>query len=122
MSITIKEVAFVAHPVSDIARARGFYEKVLGLKIGLEIEFQPGLWWIEYDIAGVALAITNAYPATAAGGTTLALEVADLDGTLAAIKAAGIAVTLEPQDFPPCQMFCVNSPDGHTVMFHRRKA
>jgi catechol 2,3-dioxygenase-like lactoylglutathione lyase family enzyme len=121
MSIKIKEVAFFAHAVSDIPRARAFYETVLGLKVGMEIEFQPGMWWIEYDIAGVALAISNAYPAKA-GGATLALEVADLDGTLAAVKAAGVEVTLEPQDFSPCQMFCVNSPDGHSIMFHRRKA
>ena len=63
MSIKIKEVAFVCHPVTDIARARAFYEKLLGLRILLEIEFSPGSWWIEYDVAGVALAVSNAGPA-----------------------------------------------------------
>jgi predicted enzyme related to lactoylglutathione lyase len=121
MDIKIKEVAFVCHPVSDMARARAFYEKVLNLKKGVEIEFQPGMWWVEYDIAGVALAISNAQPPVA-GGTGLALEVDDMGGTLAAIRAAGIAVTFELQDFPACRIFGINSPDGHSIMFHQRKA
>jgi predicted enzyme related to lactoylglutathione lyase len=121
MPIKIKEIAFVCHPVSDIARARDFYGKLLGLKTGLELEFQPGMWWIEYDVAGVALAISNAYPSPAAGGASLALEVANLDETLASVKAAGISLTIEPQEFPGCLMFGINSPDGHSVMFHKRK-
>ena len=41
---------------------------------------------------------------------------------LAAVKAAGIALTIEPQEFPPCNMFGINSPDGHPIIFHKRKA
>jgi catechol 2,3-dioxygenase-like lactoylglutathione lyase family enzyme len=121
MSIQIKEIAFVSHPVGDIPRARKFYEEVLGLKPGLQVEFQPGTWWIEYEIGGVALAISNAFAAAKAGGAGLALEVDSLDETLASIKAAGVPVALEPQDFPPCRMFAVTSPDGHSIMFHQRK-
>jgi catechol 2,3-dioxygenase-like lactoylglutathione lyase family enzyme len=120
--IKIKELAFVCHPVADIARARAFYGGFLGLKTGLEIEFAPGLWWIEYDVAGVALAVTNASPPSGPGASSVALEVADFDGTLAAVRAAGVALTIEPQDFSPCRMFAVNSPDGYTIMFHQRKA
>jgi predicted enzyme related to lactoylglutathione lyase len=122
MPIKIKEIAFVCHPVTDIARARDFYGNLLGLKTGLEIEFQPGMWWVEYDVAGVSLAVSNSVPPAGSGGSSLALEVADLDGSLAAVKAAGLALTIEPQDFPSCRMFGINSPDGHAVMFHQRKA
>ena len=122
MPIKIKEVAFVCHPVGDIDRARNFYGNILGLKTGLSLEFQPGTWWIEYDVGGVALAVTNAYGAPAPGGVSLALEVEDLDAALAAVRAAGIALTIEPQDFTPCRMFGINSPDGHPVMLHKRKA
>jgi predicted enzyme related to lactoylglutathione lyase len=122
MSIAIKEIAFVSHPVSDIARARAFYEKLLGLKILLQIEFAPGSWWIEYDVAGVALAVTNAFPPSGGGSACVAFEVADLEKTLSDVKAAGIALTIEPQEFPPCRMFGINSPDGHPIIFHRRKA
>jgi predicted enzyme related to lactoylglutathione lyase len=122
MPIKIKEIAFVFHPVSEVPRARDFYEKLLGLKAAVNMEFQPGVWWIEYDVAGVALAVSNAFPSTGSGGTSVALEVQDLDQALAAIKQAGVAVTIEPQDFSPCRMFGVNSPDGHPVVFHQRKA
>jgi catechol 2,3-dioxygenase-like lactoylglutathione lyase family enzyme len=120
MSIKIKEVAYIFHPVADVARARGFYEGILGLKTGMEIEFQPGSWWIEYDIAGVALAISNAVPVSL-GGTGIALEVENLESALAGIRAAGVPVALEPQDFTPCRMFIANSPDGHAVTFHERR-
>jgi len=122
MPVKIKEVAFVCHMAADIPRAREFYGRVLGLKTGLEIEFQPGMWWIEYDVGGVALAVSNAYPPTGTGGSSLALEVEDLDQTLAAIREMGVAVKIELQDNAPCRMFGVDSPDGHAIMFHQRKA
>jgi predicted enzyme related to lactoylglutathione lyase len=122
MPIKIKEVAFVFHAVTDIPRARNFYEKILGLKTGMDIEFQPGMSWIEYDVGGVALAVSNAYPPAGTGGASLALEVADLDQALAAIKEADVTVTIEPLEFAPCRMFGINSPDGHAIVFHQRKA
>jgi predicted enzyme related to lactoylglutathione lyase len=122
MPINIKEVAFICHPVTDIARAREFYGKTLGLKTGLEIEFQPGMWWIEFDVAGVALAVSNSFPPEGGSGASLALEVANLDEAMAAVKAAGIAIKIEPMDFPVCRIFGINSPDGQTIMFHQKKA
>jgi predicted enzyme related to lactoylglutathione lyase len=123
MPIKIKEVAFVFHPSSDIPRARDFYEKLLGLKFGMNHEFAPGVWWIEYDVGGVALAVSNAFPPSPGqGGSSIALEVDDLDQALAAIREAGVKVTIEPQDFAPCRMFGIDSPDGHAVIFHQRKA
>lgn len=49
-----KEIAFVAYPVTDIARARQFYEGVLNLKPNAPLESeQPH--WIEYDIGSGTL-------------------------------------------------------------------
>jgi predicted enzyme related to lactoylglutathione lyase len=121
-TIKIKEVAYIFHPVADIERARSFYQTLLGLKIGLEVQLQPGMWWIEYDVAGVALGVSNMSSPQGASGASLALEVESLDESLAAIRAAKIPLTIEPQDFPPCRMFAINSPDGHGIMFHQRKA
>ena len=121
MKIQIKEVAFILHPVADIARARNFYQNLLGLATGMQVEFSPGVWWIEYDVAGVALAVTNLFPAGAAGGSSLSLEVADLDAARAAIAAAKSTVTSEVTEYPPCRMFGITSPDGHSVIFHQRK-
>jgi predicted enzyme related to lactoylglutathione lyase len=119
MSIQIKELAFVFYPVTDIARARKFYEELLGLEVGMQVEFGPGQWWIEYDIAGQALAISNAMPGKAAAA--LALEVADLNGALAAVKSAGVVIAQEVMEFPPCRMFIVKDPDGNEITLHQRK-
>lgn len=120
MSIQIKELAFVFYPVTDVARARSFYEGLLGLKVGKQVEFGPGLWWIEYDIAGQALAISNAMPGKPA--SSLALEVVNLDAALAAAKAAGTTISQDVMEFPPCRMFIVKDPDGNEITLHQLKA
>jgi predicted enzyme related to lactoylglutathione lyase len=120
MGIQVKEIAFVFHTVTDVAVARKFYEGLLGLKIGTQAEFNPGQWWIEYDIAGQALAVTNLFPGKPAAA--LALEVADLDATLAAVKAAGFKIVLEPNEFPVCRMFQVDDGNGNEITFHQLKS
>ncbi|HVZ65905.1 MAG TPA: VOC family protein [Lacunisphaera sp.] len=121
MSITVKELAFVFHPVTDVARARKFYEGFLGLKVGVQVEFNPGQWWIEYDIAGQALALANGMP-DAKPQSALTLEVADLDASLQAAKAAGVTIAFEIMEFPPCRLFAVKDPDGNQIGLHQRKA
>jgi predicted enzyme related to lactoylglutathione lyase len=93
---------------------------LLGLKPGLEIEFAPGQWWIEYDVAGQALAISNAMPG--APSSSLTLEVASLDDSLAAVRAAGVTVAFEVMEFPPCRIFGIKDPDGNQIGLHQRKA
>ena len=120
MSIQVKEFAFVFYPVTDVARARKFYEGLLGLKIGFQLEFSPGQWWIEYDVAGQALAISNAMPGKPS--SALALEVANLDAALAAAKTAGATAASEVIEFKPCRMFIAQDPDGNEITLHQRKA
>ena len=119
MSIQVKELAFVFHPVTDVPRARKFYEDLLGLKVGMQVEFSPGKWWIEYDIAGQALAITNAMPGKAA--SALALEVADLDAALKAVQAAAYKIVTPLAVFGQCRMFQVADADGNELTLHSRK-
>jgi predicted enzyme related to lactoylglutathione lyase len=119
MSIKIKEVAFVFHPVTDLKRARAFYEGFLGLKTGVQVEFQPGQWWIEYDIAGQALAISNGMPGAPAASLTV--EVANLDEALAAARAAKVPVAFAPMDFPVCRLSAIKDPDGNQLGLHQKK-
>lgn len=120
MSIQVKEIAFVFHAVKDIPAARKFYEELLGLKIGLQVEFSPGQWWIEYDIAGQAVGISNAMPGKPS--SALVLEVADLDAALVDVKAAGVPIVTELAEFQPCRMFQIKDPDGNEITLHQRKA
>jgi predicted enzyme related to lactoylglutathione lyase len=120
MSIQVKELAFVFYPVSDINAARKFYEGFLGLKAGLQVEFGKDQWWVEYDVAGQALAISNAMPGKTA--SALALEVADLDDAMKQAKAAGVPIANEVMEFPPCRMFIVKDPSGNEITLHQRNA
>ena len=52
----IKNTAFVGIPVTDVSRARKFYEQVLGLAVSDEM---MGGKWIEYTIGDNTLAIAN---------------------------------------------------------------
>ncbi len=120
MSIQVKELAFIFHPVTDIPRARQFYEGLLGLKTGVQVEFAPGQWWIEYDIAGQALALSNAMPGSHTSAS-LTLEVADLDAALATVKSTGTPLAFEVMEFPPCRMFAIRDPDGNQIGLHQKK-
>ncbi|HWA87368.1 MAG TPA: VOC family protein [Opitutus sp.] len=120
MRLQVKELAFVFYPITDVARARKFYEGFLGLKVGTQFEFAPGQWWIEYDIAGQALAVSNGVPAPKS--TNLMLEVASLDEAIAAARAAGVPIVGELTEFPPCRMCHIADPDGNEIGLHQRKA
>ncbi len=121
MPIQVKELAFVFHPVTDIARARQFYEGVLSLKTGVQFEFSPGQWWVEYDIAGQALAISNAMPGTKS--ESLVLEVVSLDEAVETLAAANIPLLGgKVMKFPSCRMCRIADPDGNEIGLHQRKA
>ena len=120
MSVKVKEFAFVFYPITDVTRARKFYEGFLGLKVGTEFEFAPGQWWIEYDVAGQALAVSNGVPAKKADN--LMLEVASLDGAIAAARGAGIPIVGELTEFPPCRMCRIADPDGNEIGLHQLKS
>lgn len=117
-------IVFALYPVSDIARARRFYADTLGLAACSEMEFAPGMWWVEFDVGGPsALAITN-YKMPGVNTTPcsgIAVEVEDYDALLARLKASGVAITWGPNDFPACRCFGVKDPDGNDLYFHRRK-
>ena len=59
MGLTITDIPFIGYPVSDMKRAREFYEGILGLKPGEidhEIQQMPGKYWVEYEIGSQTLA------------------------------------------------------------------
>ena len=66
----IKEIAFTGSSVTDMKRARTFYEDVLGLKASEEM---AGGKWIEYQVGNGTFAITNIDAQTPEGfGTPIA--------------------------------------------------
>src|SRR6478609_6361287 len=96
----VVEIAFVVYPVTDLPRARGFYEGVLGLK---ESRFfgSADQGMVEYDIGPGTLAIGNGAAGfnPSAGGGCASLEVDDFADAAERLKAAGCPVVLAPSAF-----------------------
>jgi predicted enzyme related to lactoylglutathione lyase len=115
----IKHIAFFAYPVSDIKRSRKFYEEVLGLKASLN--FQDA--WIEYDIAGVTLAITNMVKELKPGasGGFIGIEIDDIDSEVKRLKSKGAALKLDTFDTPGCRIAVFADPDGNGINLHQTK-
>ena len=114
----IKEIAFTAYPVTDMARSRAFYEGVLGLAV----ETNHGDRWIEYGVGGGTFVIQNHTGETPSGNRGLvAFEVDDLEGIVARLKTAGTPFTMDVTESPICRFAMVQDPDGTAVWVHQRK-
>jgi len=118
----INEIAFSAYPITDVARARKFYEGVLGLKATQDQDMGDKGHWIEYDIASGTLGLGKyeGWKPTGDGGT-VALEVENFDEAVATIQASGTPIKMGPLETPVCHMLMVSDPDGNTVIIHKRK-
>ncbi|MGC4093010.1 MAG: VOC family protein [Polyangiaceae bacterium] len=113
-----KKVAFTMYPVSDVPRARKFYEETLGLTPGLA-GGQGGMYWIEYDLpGGGCLAITNT-TGDAPGGATVALEVEDLDRLIGDLKAKGVTFKSDVIHGPRCRMAVCKDSEGNSLLLHQ---
>jgi len=119
----ITEVAFFAYAVSDMKKARAFYEGVLGLKPNSEYDGSGNPNWVEYDIGSTTLGVGCApgmwEPSTK--GASAALETDDFEQALAMVKAKSIPIVMGPHDFPSCRMVVIADPDGNRITLHQRK-
>jgi predicted enzyme related to lactoylglutathione lyase len=116
------EIAFTGYPVTDLKRARQFYEGLLGLPVARSFGDEASAW-IEYDIGPGTLAVSNMASdwKPSPGGGTVGLEVDDFDAAIERLKTAGVPFISGPFDTPVCRMAVVSDPDGNSVTIHRRK-
>jgi predicted enzyme related to lactoylglutathione lyase len=116
----IKKIGFVGIPVTDLKRAREFYEDALGLKVSDEM---MGGKWIEYAIGDDTLAIANVSDTWTLSdqGTGAALEVEDFDEAIKRLKDRHVRFAAEPFETPCCHMAVVQDPDGNKLMIHKLK-
>ena len=117
--IRVSEIAFSAYPVTDLARAREFYEGVLGLTPTLS----PNPHWVEYEIGAQTLGIgvAEGWLPNPDGGS-VALEVEDFDAAVAHVRDAGVKFRIEPFPTPVCKMAIIFDPDGNSLVLHKRHA
>lgn len=120
-ALMVKKVAFTMYPITDVTRARKFYEETLGLTVGMAGS-RGDIHWIEYDLpGGGCLALTNATgdePSAAAGGT-IALEVEDLASLMQHLKEQGASFKNDVVRGPRCQMATCLDPEGNSIVLHQ---
>jgi predicted enzyme related to lactoylglutathione lyase len=123
MPIQIKEIAFSCYAVTDFARARAFYEGVLGLKPTMVVGEAGGMQWAEYDIGSGTLSIGAGAPGwkPSPDGCSVALEVVDFAAAVAHLRAHAVVFKMEPMDTGVCEMAVFHDPDGNSLLVHRRK-
>ncbi len=113
-------IAFTGIPVTDIKRARAFYEGVLGLKLSEEMGKGH---WLEYAIGDGTLALAN-FPGQwkpSEGGTSVALEVENFEEAIRQLKDRQVPFDAEAFESPCCRMAVVQDPDGNKIIIHKLK-
>jgi predicted enzyme related to lactoylglutathione lyase len=117
--IKYKEIAFTAYAVTNMAKARKFYEGILGWKPARMFSKN----FIEYDIGRGTLVVGCAPDQwqPSKKGSSAALEVVDFDAAVEHLTKKKIKFAIPPQDFPMCRMLGVRDPDGNLVVLHKRK-
>ena len=115
------KVAFTGIPVTDIKRARAFYEGVLGLKVSGQ--YAEGVW-IEYELGPDTIAIGSVGDQwkPSADGTSVAIEVEDFEAAIKSLKEKNARFAAEGIDSPVCRMAVVQDPDGNKIIIHKLKS
>jgi predicted enzyme related to lactoylglutathione lyase len=116
----INGLAFVGIPVTDMQRARAFYEDVLRLTVSEEM---MGGKWVEYSLGNNTLAIASVGPEWLPSdqGTGAALEVEDFEEAVNYLKNRKVPFTTDPFESPCCHMAVIGDPDGNNIVIHKLK-
>ena len=118
--LKVTEIAFVCYAVTDMKRARDFYEDVLNLKPTTVHNSDHGQW-VEYEFGPYALAIgSSPMFKPSPDGCSTALEVEDFDAAIAHLKQHNVKFRMEPMPTPVCRMAMIFDPDGNTICIHKR--
>jgi predicted enzyme related to lactoylglutathione lyase len=120
--LKVAEIAFTCYPVTDMARARKFYEEILHLKPTMA--YAPpdsGMQWTEYDIGSSTLALGSGAPGwqPRSDGCSVALEMENFDDAIAELRAKNVKFKMEPMSTPACQMAFISDTEGNTICIHK---
>jgi predicted enzyme related to lactoylglutathione lyase len=117
----ITEIAFTGTPVTDIKRARKFYEGILGFKPTME---SAGGMWVEYEVGTGTFGI-GCYGEMwkpSEQGTCIAFEADNFDAEISRLKSLGVKFSTEPMPTPACHFAIICDPDGNKILIHKRNA
>ena len=121
-STRISQIGTVVVPVSDQDRAIAFYTETLGFEKRADVPFGNGYRWVEVGPEGATTTIAIVPPPegqpSGNAQTGIALNIDDVDGVHADLKAAGVDVDAEVSRMgdPVPPLFWFRDPDGNTLM------
>ena len=116
----IVDLAFTGYPVTDMERARAFYEGVLKLE---PTRILGNGQWIEYDLGPSTFSLSNMSKEEwkpSSDGPAVAFEVEDFDSAVGALRASNVKFVVEPFESPVCRMTIIADPDGNSIAVHKR--
>jgi catechol 2,3-dioxygenase-like lactoylglutathione lyase family enzyme len=118
--MNVEQVDFVSVLTQDIARAKEFYGKTLGLPVETEGEND-----VEFTLGQVTLDVFNpssvgqTFAPSPAG---IAIRVADVAKVRAELEGRGVQFDGDIVDTGVCHFAFFKDPDGNQLMLHRRYA
>ena len=119
----VTDIAFTGYPVTNMPRARDFYEKKLGLSPTV-YELEKGASWVEYEMRSGTLAITdidlNWQPQD--NGPSIALEVDDFDAMMIHLRDNGFTICADKIDTPVCKIGTIQDSEGNMITIYSKKA
>ena len=119
----VTDIAFTGYPVTNMPRARDFYEKKLGLSPTV-YELEKGASWVEYEMRSGTLAITDIDPnwQPRDNGPSIALEVDDFDAMMIHLRDNGFTICADKIDNPVCEIGTIQDSEGNMITIYSKKA
>lgn len=117
------EIALTGYPVTDLPRARTFYEEVLGL-VPSWVNGTEETAWVEYQIGQSVLALSNVAKEwqPSADGPSVSLEVEDFEQAIQELQTQHVTFSIEPFETKVCHMAVIADPDGNGLIIHKRNS
>ena len=122
-------MATVRYLVTDVERSRAFYRDVLGFEDGFDmlpafamVRHRDLALWLAGPASSAARAMPDGRVPEPGGWNRLVLEVHDLDGIVARLRAAGAVTRNDIVKGPGGRQILVDDPDGNPVeLFEARE-
>jgi predicted enzyme related to lactoylglutathione lyase len=116
----IKSLAFTVYSVTDVKRARAFYEGTLGLTLTHNYQDE----WLEFELGNTAFVIASQDADHQPGrhGPVAAFEVADIAAFVNQLKSASVIFNKDLFETPVCTIAIIQDPDANEIILHQRKS
>jgi catechol 2,3-dioxygenase-like lactoylglutathione lyase family enzyme len=119
--LNVERTDFISVPVTDMERAKRFYEETLGLPRISERGFPE--YQLGENVSVYLLDMTQVGSSFQGPHTAhVALRVPDVAEARKELEAKGVAFEGDILDTSVCHMAFVKDPDGNQFMLHRRYA